>query len=87
MQSGLKMSAGPSRREVVQAGGAAAAVAPFLGAKAAGAEMDKKAIAPVITIFDHRGCDRITKEYQGRKANTYDDYMLVKVKVSLWSTR
>ena len=37
--------------------------------------------APVITIFDHRGCQRggPNKEYTGRKANGQDDEMCVKV--------
>ena len=37
--------------------------------------------APVITIFDHRGCNRggPNKEYTGSKANGQDDEMLVKV--------
>jgi len=37
--------------------------------------------APVITIFDHRGCNRggPNKEYTGAKANNADDEMLVKV--------
>jgi hypothetical protein len=40
-------------------------------------------VAPVITIFDHRGCDRPTLEYQGAKANGPDDYMCVKVKAEV----
>jgi len=40
-----------------------------------------KGAAPVITIFDHRGCNRggPNKEYTGGKANGQDDEMLVKV--------
>jgi hypothetical protein len=43
--------------------------------------MDKSGRAPVITIFDHRGCNRggPNKEYTGSKANGQDDEMLVKV--------
>ncbi|EKX50677.1 phycoerythrin alpha subunit 11 [Guillardia theta CCMP2712] len=67
------------RREVVQAGAAAAAVTPFLGSLPAGAKMDKSARAPEITIFDHRGCSRAPKEYAGAKAGTSDDEMCVKV--------
>jgi hypothetical protein len=44
------------RRQVVQTGAAAAAVAPFLQNMPASANFDKSAKAPVITIFDHRGC-------------------------------
>ena len=37
--------------------------------------------APVITIFDHRGCNRggANREYTGAMAKTQDDEMLVKV--------
>jgi len=80
--SGLRMSAGASRREVVQAGAAAAAVTPFLGSKAAFAEkprMEADSYAPVVTIFDHRGCTRAAKEYNGPKANDQEDGMCVKV--------
>jgi hypothetical protein len=55
------MSAGASRREVVQAGAAAAAVTPFLGSSAAFAakpQMEADSYAPIVTIFDHRGCTR-----------------------------
>ena len=68
------------RRQVVQTGAAAAAVTPFLQSLPAGA-MDKSAKAPVITIFDHRGCKRggPDTEYKGNKANSKDDEMCVKV--------
>uniref|UniRef100_A0A7S0EMN0 Phycoerythrin alpha chain domain-containing protein n=1 Tax=Hanusia phi TaxID=3032 RepID=A0A7S0EMN0_9CRYP len=72
------MSLNPSRRAVVQAGAAGAAAAPFLQNAPAGASMDKSARAPVITIFDHRGCSRSPKEYTGGLANTQDDQMCVK---------
>jgi uncharacterized protein (DUF1501 family) len=57
------MSAGASRREIVQAGAAAAAVTPFLGSSAAFAAkptMEADSYAPIVTIFDHRGCTRGT---------------------------
>mmetsp|Transcript_92756 Transcript_92756/g.139162 ORF Transcript_92756/g.139162 Transcript_92756/m.139162 type:complete len:143 (+) Transcript_92756:32-460(+) len=38
-----------------------------------------KAKAPVITIFDHRGCSRAPKEYKGKSAGGEDDEMMVKV--------
>ena len=43
--------------------------------------MDKSGKAPVITIFDHRGCKRggPDAEYKGAKANSKDDEMCVKV--------
>eukprot|EP00961_Rhodomonas_salina_P134611 1810742-Rhodomonas_salina.3 len=76
------MSMDMGRRQVVQAGTAAAAVAPFLQGQAAGASMDKSAKAPVITVFDHRGCSRAPKEYTGSKAGDQDDEMCVKVALS-----
>ncbi len=30
-------------------------------------------------VFDHRGCNRVPKEYTGAKANGPDDEMMVKV--------
>eukprot|EP00961_Rhodomonas_salina_P052082 699127-Rhodomonas_salina.1 len=73
------MSMDMGRREVVQAGTAAAAVAPFLQGASAGAAMDKSAKAPQITIFDHRGCSRAPKESTGAKAGDQNDEMMVKV--------
>ncbi|EKX36002.1 phycoerythrin alpha subunit 19 [Guillardia theta CCMP2712] len=74
------MSLDVSRRQVVQTGAAAAAVAPFLQQVPAQAAMDKSGRAPVITIFDHRGCTaHANKEYTGAKANSQDDEMCVKV--------
>ena len=35
--------------------------------------------APIITIFDHRGCTRGGKEYKGKLLGTQDDEMCVKV--------
>mmetsp|Transcript_96494 Transcript_96494/g.144398 ORF Transcript_96494/g.144398 Transcript_96494/m.144398 type:complete len:123 (-) Transcript_96494:69-437(-) len=72
------MSLNAGRREVVQAGAAGAAIAPFLGSSPAGASMDKSAKAPVITIFDHRGCSRQPKEYRGPASGDQDDQMMVK---------
>ncbi|EKX42966.1 phycoerythrin alpha subunit 14 [Guillardia theta CCMP2712] len=40
-----------------------------------------KNFAPMITIFDARGCDRGGVEYKGPKAGTTDDEMLVKVEL------
>ena len=72
------------RRQIIQTGAAAAAVAPFLQSLPASAGMDKSAKAPVITIFDHRGCKRggPDGEYKGLKANSADDEMCVKVQSS-----
>ena len=63
----------------------AAAFAPALSGVRTGATsltmaMDKSARAPIITIFDHRGCSRHTnKEYTGKLSGTQDDEMCVKV--------
>ena len=68
------------RRQVVQTGAAAAAVAPFLQNMPASAAFDKSAKAPVITVFDHRGCTaHKNTEYKGPLTNTIDDEMCVKV--------
>ena len=37
--------------------------------------------APIITIFDHRGCTRGGKEYKGKLLGTQDDEMCVKVQM------
>ncbi len=82
------------RREVVAAGAAAAAVAPFLATSPAAAErplgtgivpktktfLSSNFYAPEVTIFDHRGCNRAPKEYKGGKTGGQDDEMLVRVK-------
>ena len=73
------MSMDMGRREVVQAGAAAAAVTPFLQGAPAGAAMDKSSKAPQITIFDHRGCSRAPKESTGGKSGDMNDEMMVKV--------
>ncbi len=74
-----QMSLQTDRRQVVQAGAAAAAVAPFLQTAPAAAKYAKDARAPVITIFDHRGCTRAPAEYLGNKAGGIDDEMCIKV--------
>ena len=76
------MSMGLSRRQTIQTGAAAAAVVPFLRNSPASAEGN--AIAPVITVFDHRGCQRGAPdtEYKGLKAKGPDDEMCVKLQMS-----
>ncbi len=51
------------------------------GASSVSMRMDKSGKAPVITVFDHRGCQRggPDKEYKGKKANGPDDEMCIKV--------
>ena len=50
------------------------------GATSLNMAMDKSARAPIITIFDHRGCSaHQNKEYTGRLSGTQDDEMCVKV--------
>ena len=46
--------------------------------------MDKSGKAPIITVFDHRGCQRggPDTEYKGAKANSKDDEMCVKVQMA-----
>eukprot|EP00277_Geminigera_cryophila_P043966 CAMPEP_0173076524 /NCGR_PEP_ID=MMETSP1102-20130122/12478_1 /TAXON_ID=49646 /ORGANISM="Geminigera sp., Strain Caron Lab Isolate" /LENGTH=154 /DNA_ID=CAMNT_0013946429 /DNA_START=81 /DNA_END=545 /DNA_ORIENTATION=+ len=75
------MSMETGRRQILQAGASAAVVAPLLRANPATAAGNRSGRAPVITIFDHRGCQRggPNKEYEGGAANGPDDEMLVKV--------
>eukprot|EP00802_Teleaulax_amphioxeia_P029796 Tamp_32057.p3 GENE.Tamp_32057~~Tamp_32057.p3 ORF type:complete len:151 (-),score=54.39 Tamp_32057:147-599(-) len=90
------MSMDVGRRQVVQAGAAAAAAAPLLRAQPAEAVLSSKLglckngkadgacnAAPIITIFDHRGCQRggPNSEYRGKQAGDQDDEMLVKVEL------
>jgi hypothetical protein len=75
------MSMDMGRRQVVQAGAAAAVAAPLLRANPASAGMDKSAKAPAITIMDHRGCTaHANKEYTGPAANAIEDEMCVVVR-------
>ena len=72
----LQMSMGATRRQAM-AGAAAGAVALPLAANAKGAKDSK---APVITIFDARGCaDHKNVEYKGAKAGDMNDDQCVKV--------
>ena len=90
------MSMDTGRRSVVQAGAAAAVAAPLLrptdadAASDAGFKMSNTFVrpanhgmAPMITVMDHRGCNRggPNKEYRGPKSNDQDDEMCVKVKL------
>ena len=54
------------------------------GASSVSMKMDKSGKAPIITVFDHRGCQRggPDKEYKGAKANSKDDEMCVKVQMA-----
>ena len=90
------MSMETGRRQVVQAAGAAAAAAPLLRPNVAEASNFRPGfpgVAPVITIFDHRGCtSHSNDEYQGAPAakgkdakgkpipNDGEDEMCVKLK-------
>merc|ERR1719183_820079 len=90
---GLRMSADVSRRQVSVAGAGAAvfgAVAPANAQiikgykrptpkKLGSDRMPAQNFAPVITIFDHRGCARKGVEYKGELSGGQDDEMLVKV--------
>nr|AGR45599.1 phycoerythrin alpha subunit L1 [Chroomonas sp. M1312] len=90
------MSMGVGRREVVQAGAAAAAVAPLLRNAApaearnyVGAPMGVQKYAdlraPVILVLDHRGCESNSEhtEYKGEKSNDENDEMCIIVKNKL----
>ena len=77
------MSMETGRRQVVQAGAAAAVAAPLLRGSPAEAKMDKSGKAPTILIMDHRGCSRKAGgEYTGAKAGDMNDEMCVKVSMS-----
>ena len=90
------MSMDMGRREIVQAGAAAAVAAPVLRALPAEAVLSSQLgmckngkadggcnAAPIITIFDHRGCNRggPNGEYRGKQSGDQDDEMLVKVEL------
>jgi len=83
------MSMETGRRELLKAGAAAAVAAPLLRPNQADAAWSgpnfgsKHGTAPIITIFDHRGCQRggANTEYSGAKANGQDDEMLVKIAI------
>eukprot|EP00286_Rhodomonas_abbreviata_P014216 CAMPEP_0181318694 /NCGR_PEP_ID=MMETSP1101-20121128/17146_1 /TAXON_ID=46948 /ORGANISM="Rhodomonas abbreviata, Strain Caron Lab Isolate" /LENGTH=104 /DNA_ID=CAMNT_0023426187 /DNA_START=28 /DNA_END=342 /DNA_ORIENTATION=- len=51
------------------------------GASSVSMAMDKSAKAPVITVFDHRGCPRGPAEYKGKSAGNQNDEMLVKAQM------
>jgi hypothetical protein len=83
------MSMETGRRQIVQAGAAAAVAAPLLRsapAQADGAKLGSQdgntGRTPIITIFDHRGCQRggENKEYTGAKSGDQDDEMCVKLR-------
>ena len=63
----------------------AAAFAPALsgvrtGATSLNMAMDKSGRAPVVTVFDHRGCTaHKNSEYTGPKSNSMEDEQCVKV--------
>jgi len=70
---------GMGRREIINSGLAAASAAPILANFGAEAALDKNSKAPIITVFDHRGCTRAPKEYTGPKSNNQNDEMCIKV--------
>ena len=62
----------------------AAAFAPTLSSLRTGMTslnmaLDKSGRAPVVTLFDHRGCSRKNSEYAGSKSNSMEDEQCVKV--------
>ena len=81
----IQMSLSANRREVIAGAGAAAVVAPMLRPNEAEAK-DLKLKAPVITIFDNRGCDSSrnpSRESTARKTGGPDDEMCIKVRNQL----
>jgi len=70
------MSAGATRRQAI-AGAAAAGVALPLAANSRPRGFDQK--APVVEIFDSRGCDVTHKEYTGVYNGDMEDKQCVKV--------
>ena len=79
----MQMSTG--RRAAIQGAGAAAIAAPLLrpeGAEAAfPGNMVANPPAPVITLLDHRGCNRVSNEYTGPRANDMEDEQVVYLKM------
>ena len=82
----MQMTAG--RRVAIQGAGAAAVAAPFLRPAESDAavvkyegNMRKNPLAPVVTLLDHRGCNRASKEYKGEKAGDIEDEMIVILKM------
>ena len=79
----MQMSTG--RRAAIQGAGAAAIAAPLLrpeGAEAAfPGNMVAGPLAPVITLLDHRGCNRVSNEYKGPRANAQEDEQVVFLKM------
>jgi hypothetical protein len=74
-----QMSMGATRRQAM-AGAAAAGVAMPLAANALPGRMVAGNIpAPVVEIFDNRGCDVKKSNYQGPKAGGMEDDQCVKV--------
>jgi hypothetical protein len=76
------------RRQAVQVAAAAAVALPLAanaycdnaGVKCTTDQINKNA-APIITVFDHRGCaEHVNKEYTGPKAGNENDEMSIKVK-------
>jgi hypothetical protein len=74
----LQMSMGATRRQAI-AGAGAAAIAVPLAANAAGAKDSK---APIVEIFDNRGCEVKKNNYTGPKANAMEDEQCVKVSMA-----
>ena len=72
------MSMGSTRRQAIAGAGVAAGVAA-LPLKPAEARIKKDQKAPIIEIFDSRGCEVQKSNYQGQLANNENDEMCIKV--------
>lgn len=78
--AGLQMSVSGTRREALAAGAAAAGVAAALPLRAEAKSVWPSNKAPIITMFDGRGCsEHKNREYTGAKTGTMDDEMCIKV--------
>ena len=80
----MQMSTG--RRAAIQGAAAAGIAAPLLRPEAAEAKgfpgnMVGNPSAPVITLLDHRGCNRVSNEYKGPRANAQEDEQVVFLKM------
>nr|AGR45598.1 phycoerythrin alpha subunit L1 [Chroomonas sp. M1627] len=69
------MSLSANRRQVIAGAGAAVVAAPL----ASNAAIKKDQKAPIITIFDNRGCEVKKNNYSGAKANGMEDDQCVKL--------
>lgn len=73
----VQMSMGATRRQAIAGAGVAAGVAALPLKAEARIKKDQK--APIVEIFDSRGCEVQKSNYAGQLANNENDEMCVKV--------